>query len=201
MSRVRQPADVRRRALVDAALASLVEHGAEGASVRVIAARASVSPALLAYHFGSKEGLLVAAYRHLSEELAAAGEEALAAAADDPRARLRAFLSAGFQPPFLAADRLTARVALWSIAATEPALHAVHAELYARYRAELKGLIGALAPGAPVDDRLVFAISALLDGLWLERSAGDRGYDVDAMLDTCVTLVEAHLAGHEPGSA
>ena len=91
----------------------------------------------------------MAAYRHLSEELAAAGAEALAAAGDDPRARLRAFLSAGFQPPFLAADRLTARVALWSIAATEPALHAVHAELYARYRAELKELIGALVARRP----------------------------------------------------
>jgi AcrR family transcriptional regulator len=194
VSRVRQPADVRRRALVDAALASLVEHGAEGASVRVIAARASVSPALLAYHFGSKEALLVAAYRQLSDELAAAGEEALAAAGGEPRARLRAFLAAGFQPPFLAADRLTARVALWSIAATEPALHAVHAELYARYRADLNGLIGSLAPGEPVDDRLVFAISALLDGLWLERSAGDRSYDVDTMVDTCVALVESYLA-------
>ena len=82
---------------------------------------------------------------------------------------------------------------LWSIAATEPALHAVHVELYDRYRSELHALIAPLAPGGRVDPRLVFAVSALLDGLWLERSAGARDYDTSAMIDTCMRLIEGAL--------
>jgi TetR/AcrR family transcriptional regulator, transcriptional repressor of bet genes len=192
--RVRQPPDVRRAAILDATVACLVDHGATGASTRVIAARAAVAPALLAYHFGTKERLLEATYRHLAAQLAQAGRDAVAAAGDDPRARLRAFLATGFRPPFLDAQQLTARVVLWSIAATEPALHAVHVELYDRYRRELSQLISPLTPNGKVDPRLVFAVSALLDGLWLERSAGQREYDTDAMIDTCMRLIDAALA-------
>ena len=83
----------------------LAEYGTEGASTRVIAARACVAPGLLAYHFGGKEQMLEATYRHLSDALADAGDRALAAAGDDPRARLRAFLGAGFRPPFFDARR------------------------------------------------------------------------------------------------
>jgi TetR/AcrR family transcriptional regulator, transcriptional repressor of bet genes len=137
--------------------------------------------------------MLEAAYRHLSDTLAAAGAQALAEADDNPRAKLRAFIGVGFRPPFLGTQQLTARVVLWSQAATEPALHAVHAELYRRYRAKLASLIEPLAPGRTVGHNLVFAVSALLDGLWLERSAGESTYDVDAMLETAMRLIEAWI--------
>ena len=192
-ARTRQSPEVRRPALLDAAVAVLAEQGADGASLRVIAAQAGVTPGLLAYHFGSKEGMLSAAYRHLSEQLNEAGEQAVAQAGRDPRDRLRAFLAAGFHTPFIDRRQLSARVALWGLATTTPSLHEVHVELYTRYRAQLAAHIQPLAPGQPVDPRLVFAVSALLDGLWLERSAGETGYDAEAMIDECVRLIDAGL--------
>jgi hypothetical protein len=39
----------------------------------------------------------------------------------------------------------------------------------------------------------VFAVSALPDGLWLERSAVQRDYDTDAMIDTCMEVIDAAL--------
>lgn len=53
---------VRTRArMVDAALTTLIEEGYGGASARVIAARGGFNPALVFYHFGSVDQLLLAA--------------------------------------------------------------------------------------------------------------------------------------------
>ena len=120
---------------------------------------------------GQKEQLLAATYRHLSDQFAEAGARAVEAAGAEAADRLRAFLAAGFRRAVPRSRHLAARVALWSIAATGPALHSVHVELYRRYRTELAGLIAPLMPDGRASDRLVFAVSALLDGLWLERAA------------------------------
>jgi AcrR family transcriptional regulator len=52
-----------KAALVDAALEEFAAKGFAGARVRDIAKRAGVSKDLIAYHFGGKEGLLVAVQR------------------------------------------------------------------------------------------------------------------------------------------
>jgi len=55
-----------RRALVGAAIDALRETGFAGASAREIAGRAGVSQALVFYHFGSVNGLLLAALDEVS---------------------------------------------------------------------------------------------------------------------------------------
>src|SRR5439155_13625736 len=52
--------DRTRAALLDAALEEFAAKGFAGARVRDMAARAGVSKDLIAYHFGSKDGLYVA---------------------------------------------------------------------------------------------------------------------------------------------
>ncbi|MDR2697224.1 MAG: CerR family C-terminal domain-containing protein [Holophagales bacterium] len=49
--------------LVEAALLAFAEKGFDGASVRQIAQSAKLNPAMIAYHFGNKEGLYEAALR------------------------------------------------------------------------------------------------------------------------------------------
>jgi AcrR family transcriptional regulator len=49
-----------RRALLDAALASLAENGPAALSLRALSRRAGVSHAAPAHHFGDKAGLLTA---------------------------------------------------------------------------------------------------------------------------------------------
>jgi AcrR family transcriptional regulator len=57
----RDPSDLTGRARVrDAALAEFAEHGMRGATIRSIAARAGVSPALVQHHFRTKDALRVA---------------------------------------------------------------------------------------------------------------------------------------------
>ncbi|HEY1832050.1 MAG TPA: TetR family transcriptional regulator [Acidimicrobiales bacterium] len=97
-------ADRTRAALLAAALEEFSRRGFAGATVREIAARAGVSKDLIAYHFGSKQGLLAAveeasataaaspALDETALSLADSVLEALSDALIDPRAlRLRAW--------------------------------------------------------------------------------------------------------------
>lgn len=55
-------ADVTRSEILDAARHLFSEAGFEGATIRAIAARAEVDPALVHHHFGSKQALFAAAH-------------------------------------------------------------------------------------------------------------------------------------------
>ncbi len=69
-------------AILEAARGQFAEHGYRGATIRAIAARAQVDPALVHHFYGSKEALFAAAMRLPvvpSEVIAAAFEEGLAA--------------------------------------------------------------------------------------------------------------------------
>lgn len=67
-----------RRALLDAALAQVAEHGPAALSLREVARQAGVSHAAPAHHFGNKAGLLTAiateGYQLLASALAEAGD-------------------------------------------------------------------------------------------------------------------------------
>ena len=63
--RGRRPGGADTRAeLLDAARAEFAERGYDGATVRVIADRAGVDPAMVNHWFGGKEALFTAALRH-----------------------------------------------------------------------------------------------------------------------------------------
>src|SRR4029078_9539445 len=62
----------------------LVEHGAGGTSTRSVAEEAGVRLSLVHYHFGGKQGLLVAVLEHENEQLIARQEQLYAQ--EEPRA-------------------------------------------------------------------------------------------------------------------
>lgn len=75
-------AEQTRLALIRAGLSHFGRFGFEGATTRDIAAEAGANIGSIAYHFGGKEGLLLACARHLVDTLRELAGPALAAAAD-----------------------------------------------------------------------------------------------------------------------
>lgn len=73
-----------RRALVDAAVATLDEAGADALSLREVARRSGVSHAAPAHHFGDKTGLLTVVATEGFARFATDLEDALADTGDDP---------------------------------------------------------------------------------------------------------------------
>jgi TetR/AcrR family transcriptional repressor of bet genes len=163
----RELVPVRRQALIEATLASLAARGLGAVSVRDVASRAGVSPGLIRHHFGSFGVLLAEAYRHVVTRVDLHLDEAVAAAGDDPAARIQAFLEASFSPSIVDRDLLSAWLGFWGLVRSDAVAAAVHAETFAQYRGRLETLLRDVAPD--VDARLgAIGLAALLDGLWLE---------------------------------
>src|SRR6202167_530171 len=85
--------------LLQAAERLFAAHGYSGVSVRELAAAAGVNSALVAYHFGSKEGLLSEVYRRHCEKMNGERQRLLAEAQAKSRpAKLEAVLEAFIRP-------------------------------------------------------------------------------------------------------
>src|SRR5690606_34489517 len=113
------------------------------------------------------------------EQVADALDEAVAAAGDDPRARLLAYVTANFRPPIASRELLACYVALWSLTRSDPAIAAVRSEIYADFQTGLEALIEDLRPDVGGARLPAVALTALIDGLWLELSLGAAPFSPD----------------------
>jgi TetR/AcrR family transcriptional regulator len=81
-----------RERLLDAAVVSFAGDGIAATSLRTIALKAGVTPALVHYYFGSKEQLVEAFIAERMTPVAASLRASLLAAGSDPRALMAAFV-------------------------------------------------------------------------------------------------------------
>ena len=181
---VRESADVRRQALIDATARCLAEKGAGAISVRGICARAGVSAGLLTHYFDGVDALILATYRDVGEKVAGAMEQAVANAGPDPLDRLWAYLRANFQPPVLDPNLLATWISFWSLVKTSPEMAATHASTYGAGRERLEVLLREAAPHIPRPAARLAAIglTAMVDGLWLEFCLDSSTFSLDEAL-------------------
>lgn len=142
--------------------------------MRVICTEAGVSPGLLRHYFDGIDALIAATYRKTGELVQTALAAAVAAAPDNPYDRLIAYLTASFVPPIADPELLATWLAFWAQTKADAHIAQLHGEIYRDYRADLEALLTAFQPG---DHRLTaVALTALVDGLWLELSLGDTPF-------------------------
>lgn len=171
--------DARRQSLIEATARVLSARGAAGVSVRTICAEAGVSAGLLRHYFVSLSDAIAETYRWTGAQIEAALEQAVAAAGPDPRARLIAYLAANFRAPIATPELLATYVAYWSLTRSDPAVAAVRAEVYGSFRRGLEQRLCAYRPDL-VNVRVVaIALTALIDGLWLELSLGQAPFSAE----------------------
>ncbi|WP_037064347.1 TetR/AcrR family transcriptional regulator [Pseudonocardia acaciae] len=115
-----------RAALLEACAECLLENGYAGLTTAAVVARAGVSRGAQAHHFSTKAELVVAALRHVSDQLAA---EIIAELPSPPRGVGEAQLELLDQLWRLHTDRLfPALMELWLAARTDPELRAALGE-------------------------------------------------------------------------
>jgi AcrR family transcriptional regulator len=193
---------LRREALVEATLRCLKEYGHDGVSVRRISAEAGVSIGLINHHFPSKSGLIAETY----ETLALSLQDSLRARAENrtasPRTRLSDFFRASFAPKLLDPQLFNVWVVFWSMVEHSPEIRAVHDRTYGKYRSILETLLGELVEsGAAPKLKLrsaAIALSALLDGLWVELSLCSETFKPSEAIAICEDWVNALCAGAFP---
>jgi TetR/AcrR family transcriptional regulator, transcriptional repressor of bet genes len=193
----RESAESRREALIAACGRCLAKHGAGGTSVRAICREAGVSPGLLRHYFDGIDALVAATYRSTGAQVADALKVAVEAAGIDPRARLRAFISANFCSPIADQHLLATWLAFWSLASTDAKIGAIHDEIYADNRRDIERHIALC--GSPADLRLAaIGLSALIDGLWLELSLGSAPFTAEEADELAEQWVATLLGREQP---
>lgn len=193
---------LRREALIEATLGCLKKYGHDGLSVRRISAAAGVSIGLINHHFPNKSGLIAETYENLALSL----QDSLRAGAQNPKAsprkRLSDFFRASFAPELLDPQLFNVWVVFWSMVAHSPEIRAVHDRTYGKYRSILEALLGELAKsGAAPQLKLraaAIALSALLDGLWVELSLSSETFKPTEAIAICEDWVNALCAGAFP---
>jgi TetR/AcrR family transcriptional repressor of bet genes len=198
----RETPAARRGALVDATLRCLKDSGHEGVAVRRISAAAGVSVGLINHHFPSKSGLVAEAYETLALSLQDSIRQQAEKRNATPRDRLSGFFRASFAPELLDPALFNVWLVFWSMVAHSPEIRAVHDRTYGKYRSVLESLLGQLsqsdaAPAFKLRQSGI-ALSALLDGLWVELSLSPGMLRPREAIALCEDWVTALCAGAFP---
>src|SRR6202166_1697168 len=193
---------VRRELLVDATLRCLKQFGHEGVSVRRISAAAGVSIGLINHHFPSKSGLIAETYETIALSLLESIRRQAENKSVSPRDRLSGFFRASFAPEILDPELFNVWLVFWSMVAHSPEIREVHDRTYGKYRNLLESLLGQLVQtGAAPQFKLrpaAIALSALLDGLWVELSLSSSAFKPGEAIALCEDWVTALCNGCFP---
>jgi len=167
---------IRRRQLIDAAIASIGRYGYGEATVQRISRAAGVSSGIIHHYFGGKDELLEASMRDLLAELRREVAGRLAKATT-PRARLEAIVEGNFAPSQFDPPVVAAWLAFWSEARHAPKLARLQRINHRRLLSNLRHAFSAvLAPEAAA--QAATGLAALIDGLWLNAAlSGERNID------------------------
>jgi transcriptional repressor BetI len=188
--------DARRLSLIEAAARVLAERGASGISVRHVAVAAGVSPGLVGHYFEGIDALIAQTYVHVAARVTDALRAATNAAGEQPQARLHAYVAANFARPIADPDLLATWIAFWSLVRTNAEIARLHDLNYAAFRADIADLLQACdVVGEDARHRSSIAITALIDGLWLELCLSPNTLTAEVASAIARQHIEAVLVG------
>ena len=190
-------AERRRRAgLEKAAYFAIYQHGYARVTLADVARHAGVAKGTLAYHFGSKEGLIEAVMRRCVRTVAVSTRRAVRLART-PDAKLQAFVEHQFYGLENTRRFYTVYVDFLSASTKSEALMQVQRAFLAESQV-LDDELARLAGPAGVEDR-ARQLRALVDGLSL-RFLADVTPDLEAYRASCLAGLRALLGfGSTPG--
>jgi len=184
---------VRRKALVDAAMRVIGDHGSLTVTMSEIAKQAGVSPALAHHYFGSKEQLLIETVRVHLQRLRDSVVTALRAART-PREKLSAVIRVSFQADQFAPETIAAWLAFYAEAQRSEETRRFLVIYARRLRSNLLANLKTLCP--PEDaERIAEGAAAMIDGLYIRQSLRSAPISIEASIalteDYLTTLLNA----------
>jgi betaine-aldehyde dehydrogenase len=189
--------ETRRRQLVEVTIDSLAELGYVSTTLAQIAARAGVSPGLVAHYFGDKDGLLDAAFRALARRV---GNQLRARLrrVSTPRGRIQAVIDANLAPEEFEQRTGTAWLAFWGQVLQVKSLKRVQSVYQQRTLSNLRSSLKKLVP-ADEAQRLASMIAAMIDGVWLRAAlSGWREADSESARALLTAFVDGRLSQAAP---
>ena len=182
---------VRRKALVDATLKAVGDHGSLAVTMSEIARHAGVSPALAHHYFGSKEQLLIATIRSLLKELRDNIVSAIQAV-HTPREKLSAIIRVSFQADQFAPETIAAWLAFYAEAQRSEETRRLLVLYARRLRSNLVTNLKALCPAEDAI-RIAEGAAAMIDGLYIRQGLKSVPISAAASIALTEDYLEAQL--------
>lgn len=184
----------RRRSLVEAAYATVLEDGLEGMTMARVSRRAGLSPGIVNYHFRDKDTLVIWVVRHALRLILEDAVRRLQAATT-PRERISAVIAANFSER--AFDRQTAAswVSFYAAVASNPEVARLQELVYRRQRSNLVPALCALTTRARAAT-IAHGISVMIDGLWMQRAMSSQ----EVSREQAIALIEEHVTAALAGT-
>jgi betaine-aldehyde dehydrogenase len=188
--------EMRRRELVEVTIDSLAEVGFVGTTLAQIAARAGVSPGLVAHYFDDKDGLLDAAFRSLARRVGTQVRARLRLVAT-PRGRIQAVIDANLAPEEFDQRTGSAWLAFWGQVLHVERLKRIQSVYQRRTLSTLRNsLLKLVAPDEA--QSLAAMIAAMIDGVWLRAAlSGWREADSESARAMLTAFVDGRLSQSE----
>ncbi|HEX3398052.1 MAG TPA: betaine-aldehyde dehydrogenase [Steroidobacteraceae bacterium] len=185
--------EMRRRELVEVTIDSLAEVGFVGTTLAQIAARADVSPGLVAHYFDDKDGLLEAAFRSLARRVGSQVRARLRLVGT-PRGRIQAVIDANLAPEEFDQRTGGAWLAFWGQVLHVERLKRIQSVYQRRTLSTLRNSLLKLV--APDEARSLAAmIAAMIDGVWLRAAlSGWQEADSESARALLAAFVDERLA-------
>lgn len=181
---------VRRKALVDAAMRVIGDHGSLTVTMSEIAKQAGVSPALAHHYFGSKEQLLIETVRVHLQRLRDSVVTALRAA-PTPREKLSAVIRVSFQADQFAPETIAAWLAFYAEAQRSEETRRFLVIYARRLRSNLLANLKTLCPAEDAE-RIAEGAAAMIDGLYIRQGLRSAPISIEAS----IALTEDYLTTH-----
>jgi len=184
--------EMRRRELVEVTIDSLAEVGFVGTTLAQIAARAGVSPGLVAHYFDDKDGLLDAAFRSLARRVGSQVRARLRLVAT-ARGRIQAVIDANLAPEEFDQRTGSAWLAFWGQVLHVERLKRIQSVYQRRTLSTLRNsLLKLVAPDEA--HSLAAMIAAMIDGVWLRAAlSGWREADSESARAMLTAFVDGRL--------
>jgi TetR/AcrR family transcriptional repressor of bet genes len=195
---------VRRKALVDAALRVIGDHGTLSVTMSEIAREAGVSAALAHHYFGSKEQLLIETIRSLLKQLRQDAVKAIQAV-HTPREKLSAIIRVNFQADQFSPETIAAWLAFYAEAQRSEETRRYLVIYARRLRSNFLANLRPLCAHHDAE-RIAEGAAAMIDGLYIRQSLRSAPIGIEASIALTEDYLTMQLgvfdgAGKSPSSA
>jgi TetR/AcrR family transcriptional regulator, transcriptional repressor of bet genes len=184
---------IRRQQLIDAAIASIHEHGFSSATVARIARKAGVSTGIVHHYFADKNDLLAATMRAMLDILRREAAMRMRLS-KTPIERIYAIIHASYGDEQFSEEVFSAWLALYGNARDSDKLQRIlriyHKRLHSNLLYNLVPLIGRERA-----HEVALGIAALIDGLWLRYALTGRPDNAETPRALTRAYADAMIAG------
>jgi AcrR family transcriptional regulator len=160
----------RQQQHLDAALNVVARRGLSGITVNDIADEAGCSYGVIAFHFKTKERLLLAVLDLLANNYEKVWLDAMASASASPAEKLRVVVDVDFDPRVAKSKHLAVWMAFWAEASRVPAYKKRCSELKYRSLDTMVALVAALAAQRDLSidaNAVARGLYSITDGCWV----------------------------------